>query len=112
MLDVRKYDLLARKGLLQELGLRHVRTIGAGSEFERLRDYTPDDEFRRINWKATARRQRPISVEYETERSQHVVYVLDTGRLMRPIISSGSSPGSSTPNRPAPAMAALMSYTD
>ncbi len=86
VLDVRKYDLLARKGLLEELGLRHVRASGAGTEFERLRDYTTDDEFRRINWKATARRGRPIAVEYETERSQHVVYVLDTGRLMRPPI--------------------------
>jgi len=86
VLDVRKYDLLARKGLLMELGLRHVRSTGTGSEFERLRDYTPDDEFRRVNWKATARRNRPIAVDYETERSQHVVYVLDTGRLMRPAV--------------------------
>ncbi len=86
VLDVRKYDLMARKGLLEELGLRHVRSSGAGTEFERLRDYTTDDEFRRINWKATARRSRPIAVEYETERSQHVVYALDTGRLMRPPI--------------------------
>lgn len=84
VLEVRKYDLLARQGLLMELGLRHARIGGAGTEFERLRDYTPDDEFRRINWKATARRNRPIAMEYETERSQHIVYVLDTGRLMRP----------------------------
>ncbi len=87
VLDVRKYDLLARKGLLMELGLRNVRANGTGTEFERLRDYTPDDEFRRINWKATARRQRPIAVEYETERAQHVVFVLDTGRLMRPPVA-------------------------
>ncbi len=87
VLDVRKYDLLARKGLLMELGLRNVRANGTGTEFERLRDYTPDDEYRRINWKATARRQRPIAVEYETERAQHVVFVLDTGRLMRPPIA-------------------------
>ncbi len=86
VLDVRKYDLLARRGLLMELGLRNARLGGAGTEFERLRDYTPDDEYRRINWKATARRHRPIAVEYETERSQHIVYVLDTGRLMRPPI--------------------------
>ena len=86
VLDVRKYDLLARRGLLMELGLRNARLGGAGTEFERLRDYTPDDEYRRINWKATARRNRPIAVEYETERSQHIVYVLDTGRLMRPPI--------------------------
>jgi uncharacterized protein (DUF58 family) len=84
VLDVRKYDLLARKGLLTELGLRNARVFGSGTEFERLRDYTPDDEFRRINWRATARRNKLTAIEYETERSQHVV--LDTGRLMRPPI--------------------------
>lgn len=84
VLDVRKYDLLARKGLLFELGLRAARVFGAGTEFERLREYNTDDEFRRINWKATARRGKPIAVEYETERSQYIVSVIDTGRLMRP----------------------------
>ena len=43
----------------------------------------PDDDYRRINWKATARRQRPVTVEYETERSQNVVAVIDTGRMMQ-----------------------------
>jgi uncharacterized protein (DUF58 family) len=86
VLDVRKYDLLARKGLLTELGLRNAKVFGSGSEFERLRDYTPDDEFKRINWKATARRNKLIAIEHETERSQHVICVLDTGRLMRPPI--------------------------
>jgi uncharacterized protein (DUF58 family) len=84
VLDVRKYDLLARKGLLFELGLRPARIFGQGSEFERLREYNADDEFRRINWKATARRGKPIAAEYETERSQYIVSVIDTGRLMRP----------------------------
>jgi uncharacterized protein (DUF58 family) len=83
VLDIRKYDLLARKGLLLELGLRAARIYGQGSEFERLREYNPDDEFRRINWKATARRGRPIAAEYETERSQYVISVIDSGRLMR-----------------------------
>lgn len=86
VLDVRKYDLLARKGLLFELGLRAARIYGQGSEFERLREYNADDEFRRINWKATARRGKPIAAEYETERSQYVMSVIDTGRLMRPPI--------------------------
>jgi uncharacterized protein (DUF58 family) len=52
-------------------------------EFERLRDYTPDDEYRTISWKATARRGKPIAVEYQTERSQNVITLLDAGRLMR-----------------------------
>jgi uncharacterized protein (DUF58 family) len=84
VLEVRKYDLLARKGLLYEVGLRQTRVFGQGSEFERLREYNPDDEFRRINWKATARRGKPIAAEFETERSQHIICAIDTGRLMRP----------------------------
>lgn len=84
VLDLRKYDLLARKGLLNELGLRPTRVHGPGGEFERLREYTADDEFRRINWKATARRGKPIAADFETERSQHVVCAIDSGRLMAP----------------------------
>ncbi|HXF60656.1 MAG TPA: DUF58 domain-containing protein, partial [Caldilineaceae bacterium] len=83
LLDVRKYDLLLRKNRLWELGLRPVRVLGGGSDYERLRDYSPDDEYRRINWKATARRGKPISVEYQTERSQNIVALLDVGRMMR-----------------------------
>jgi len=83
LLDVRRYDLLLRRNRLQEMGLRHTRQFGEGTEFERLREYLPDDEFRRIDWKATARRHRPVTVEYQTERSQNVVAVLDTGRMMK-----------------------------
>lgn len=83
LVDVRKYDLLLRKNRLWELGLRNAQLRGVGTEFERLRDYLPDDEYRRINWKATARRGKPISIEYEAERSQNIVVLLDIGRMMR-----------------------------
>ena len=83
LVDVKKYDLLVRKNRLWELGLRNAKIFGSGTEFERLRDYQPDDEYRRINWKATARRGKPISVEYETERSQNILAMLDIGRMMR-----------------------------
>jgi uncharacterized protein (DUF58 family) len=83
LVDVARYDLLLRKNKLWELGVRSVRLRGAGTEFERLRDYQPDDEYRRINWKATARRGQPITMEYETERSQNLVALLDVGRMMR-----------------------------
>ncbi len=82
LLEIRKYDLLARRGRLLEAGLRPSRRFGSGTEFESLREYQPDDDYRRINWKATARRGRPMTTEFETERSQNVVAVLDTGRLM------------------------------
>ena len=82
LLEIRKYDLLARRGRLQEAGLRASRRFGTGTEFESLREYQPDDDYRRINWKATAHRGRPMTAEFETERSQNVLAVLDAGRLM------------------------------
>jgi uncharacterized protein (DUF58 family) len=69
---------------------QHVQ-FGAGTEFSRLREYNTDDEFRRINWKATARRGKPIAAEYETERSQYIVSMIDTGRLMRPPVDDPST---------------------
>jgi uncharacterized protein (DUF58 family) len=83
MFDVRMYDLLLKKNRLHELGLRTTRMFGEGTEFERLREYLPDDEYRRINWKATARRHRPVTIQHQTERSQTVMAVLDTGRMMQ-----------------------------
>src|SRR5690606_18327523 len=50
LLDVRRYDLMMRQNRLQEIGLRHTRLPGQGTEFERLREYRPDDEYRRIDW--------------------------------------------------------------
>lgn len=82
LLDLRRYDLLVRRGLEMEAGTRVARRFGAGTELERLREYVPDDELRRVNWKATARRGIAISNEFETERSQNVVVLLDAGRLM------------------------------
>jgi uncharacterized protein (DUF58 family) len=82
LLEVEKYDLLARRGLLREMGLRTTRYIDRGTEFESLREYQPDDDFRRINWKATARRHRPITALHETERSQRLLVMLDLGRMM------------------------------
>lgn len=83
LLDVRRYDLMLRNNRLQELGLRHTRQFGEGTEYERLREYLPDDDFRRINWKATARRNRPVTIEYQTERSQNIIAVVDVGRMMQ-----------------------------
>ena len=84
--DVKRYDLALRRGQLEEVGLRRTRQFGVGTEFERLRDYHPDDDYRRINWPATARRHRPITIDYQIERSQNVLIMLDVGRLMNAAI--------------------------
>ncbi len=63
-----------------EAGVRSARLVGAGTEFESLRDYTPDDQVRRVDWSATARAGKPIVRTYRVERNQTVQVVLDTGR--------------------------------
>ena len=79
---VRQYELLVKRGMLHQIGLKTSRQFGEGTEMERLREYAPDDDFRRMDWNATARQRKPIVREFETERSQDVVIMLDTGRLM------------------------------
>ena len=79
---IRQYELLVKRGMLHQIGLKNSRRFGEGTEMERLREYFPDDDFRRIDWKATARQRKPIVREFETERSQDIVIMLDTGRLM------------------------------
>jgi uncharacterized protein (DUF58 family) len=62
--------------------VRAARLRGGDNEFERLREYRRSDDFRAIDWKATARRQRLIAREYQQERNQTVMCLLDGGRLM------------------------------
>jgi len=78
---VRHYELLARQN--RDLySSRLAKMRGGDTEFERLRDYLPDDDFRRIDWKATARRRKLTTREYQLEKNQNVMFMLDCGRLM------------------------------
>ena len=75
-------DAITRRVARVLEGARAVRRAGAGAEFDQLRDYTPDDEFRRVDWAATLRLQRPIVKQYRAERNQNLVLLLDNGRVM------------------------------
>ena len=88
---IKQYELLVKRGMLYRMGLKNSRQFGEGTEMERLREYLPDDDFRRIDWKATARHRKPIVREFETERSQDIMIMLDTGRLMASPILLGTS---------------------
>jgi uncharacterized protein (DUF58 family) len=66
----------------REAGLRNVRRPGEGRLFEGLREWVPGDDTRIIDWKATARRGKPIARQYEDERRQQVLLVIDAGRLL------------------------------
>lgn len=79
---VRKVELLARQNRLADAGVRLSRIRGRGSEFDRLREYRREDEYRNIDWKATSRHQELISREYVVERNQNVLLLIDCGRSM------------------------------
>lgn len=80
--QVSNYNRFVLKGRLLELGLRPSRVYGSGMEFESLREYNPSDDYRKINWKASARRGRIIVENFTIERSQHLIIAIDAGRLM------------------------------
>ncbi|HVM18374.1 MAG TPA: DUF58 domain-containing protein [Egibacteraceae bacterium] len=106
---------LSRSRVLQ-VGLRAAQGRGGGTEFDSLREYTVDDEFRRIDWSATARARKPIVRTYRAERNQTVMVLLDTGRTMagRVAVSTGAV-GASAPADTVPrldhAMDAVMMMT-
>ena len=83
---VERYGNLHARNRLIEAGLRKMRLRGIGTEFESLREWSDGDQFRAINWKATARRGKLIVTQHEVERSQNIMLLLDCGRLMTPRI--------------------------
>lgn len=64
-------------------GVRRQQRRGLGTDFHQLREYRLGDSLRQIDWKATSRRRELISREYQEERDQQVVVLLDLGRRMR-----------------------------
>lgn len=82
MKQLEEYAMLARTNRLNQLGVRRTRHIGQDNEFERLRDYTLDDNFKHIDWRSTARRNKLTVKDFQTNQSQRVLFVLDCGRMM------------------------------
>lgn len=82
LLEVRHYEALVRTTLVRSGGYRARRLPGAGREFSHYREYTRDDDYRHVSWKATARRNKPITSVFESEHSQDIIFCLDIGRMM------------------------------
>jgi uncharacterized protein (DUF58 family) len=68
---------------INRLGIHLAQRRGEGLEFHQLREFRAGDALRQIDWKATARLHKPISREYQDERDQDVVFLLDCGRRLR-----------------------------
>jgi uncharacterized protein (DUF58 family) len=81
--EVAKYALLAQDNRLSQLGIRLRRRRGTGLEFHQLREYREGDALRQIDWKATSRLRKLIAREYQDERDQQVLLLLDGGFRMR-----------------------------
>ncbi|KAB0522052.1 DUF58 domain-containing protein [Pseudomonas extremorientalis] len=76
-------QLLGVDNWLSQLGVRQRQRRGLGLEFHQLREFREGDSLRQIDWKATARQRTPIAREYQDERDQQIVFMLDCGRRMR-----------------------------
>lgn len=79
---LRRYDALRQARALQALGLHRSRYAGLGEEFDHLRQHGREDDFRRIDWKATARRGVPMARVVRQERGQTVILAVDASHWM------------------------------
>jgi uncharacterized protein (DUF58 family) len=81
--QMRRYQLLAVNNKLQEAGVKRMRKLGHSMEFEQIKEYVRGDDYRTINWKATARKPDLMVNNYTDERSQQVYCLVNKGRAMK-----------------------------
>lgn len=79
---IAQYALLATDNRLSHLGIMKRRRRGEGQDFHQLREYRPGDSLRQIDWKASARMQKPVAREYQDERDQEIIFLLDCSHRM------------------------------
>ena len=81
--QMKKYELMAISDRLTEAGVKRIRRIGHSMEFEHIKEYVRGDDYRTINWKATARKANLMVNHFEDEKSQQVYSAIDIGRVMK-----------------------------
>lgn len=82
-MQMRRYQLLAHAHRLQEAGVKRMRKLGHSLEFEQIKEYVRGDDYRTINWKATARRGDLMTNNFTDERSQQIYCLINKGRIMK-----------------------------
>lgn len=82
-LMLHRYELMAISNNLTDMGIKKIRRIGHHTEFEQIKEYVKGDDYRTINWKASARRHMLMVNVYQDERSQQLYNVIDKGRMMQ-----------------------------
>ncbi len=81
--QLHKFEFLAISNRLTDAGIKKIRRISQNQEFEQIKEYIPGDDYRTINWKATARSNKLMVNQYQQERAQHVYCLIDMGRTMK-----------------------------
>ncbi len=82
-IQMRRYQLLAAANRLQEAGVQKLRKLGHSMEFEQIKEYVRGDDYRTLNWKATARRGDFMVNNFTDERSQQIYCLVNKGRSMK-----------------------------
>ena len=90
LVGARRLAEAARRGQLPDSGRRARGAYGLGTAFEAVREYSPDDDVRQINWRATARLGRPMSNQYRIDQDREVRCLLDAGRLSAAACAGGT----------------------
>ena len=80
---LRQYELAAVSNQITETGVKRIRRVGNNTDFEHIKDYVQGDDYRTINWRASARRAHLMVNVYQDERSQQIFSLIDKGRLMQ-----------------------------
>ncbi|WP_039914926.1 DUF58 domain-containing protein [Cellvibrio mixtus] len=80
---IANYAILATENHTSQMGIRKKQRRGEGMEFHQLREFRQGDSLRQLDWKATSRRQKLIARDYQDERDQQIVLMIDSGRRMR-----------------------------
>jgi uncharacterized protein (DUF58 family) len=93
LVDLSRTLALAASERWQDLGVRKLRRRGGQTEFESLRDYVHGDDVRLVDWKATAKRGKPTVRQYQEERGQELILLVDAGRRMRAVGAEGELAG-------------------
>lgn len=83
IMEMKQLEMSTFSTLVHTGGIRKIRRLGHSYVFEQIKEYNRGDEFRSINWKATGRRGKLMVNQYEDERSQQIIQVIDRSRVMR-----------------------------
>ncbi len=82
-IQMRKFEMYAISNRLSDVGVKKIRRLGHTMEFDQIKEYVRGDDIRSINWKATARSSQLMVNQYQDEKSQQIINVIDLGRVMK-----------------------------